>query len=409
MRVHRRAEIGKVLAGWAVALVIVLLLLEPVLRLAPSLIPISVLHRFTPSLRQEVAERLNLPTTRTRPVILAAQRSDGGPDIYLLTPDRNVNRADREDLAVGAIEEIASDPDGFCNLPERAARPRADVIFIGDSFTWCVGVGPMKSAAAAFEDKTGLTALDLGVPGIGPWEYLEVFRRYGTKRQPRIVVLNIYEGNDLRDIRRFDEFRATGRQRKREAIGGPFAWSYALAFTKAAIEEQIRKLRDRNRRDDFRYTVQAEGRTIAMNVGNADQDELASAYGMAAGRLDPSLYEGPLNAFAEMARAEGFRPVLAYIPSAYTAYSSSVRFSDEKSGRAVREMSWRQRAWLAANAPRLGLQFIDLVPAFEAVAAAGALTHFPANLHLTPAGHKVLAEAVAAALPVQDVAAAPAN
>jgi hypothetical protein len=89
MRVHRRAEIGKVLAGWAVALVIVLLLLESVLRLAPSLIPISVLHRFTPSLRQEVAERLNLPTTRTRPVILAAQRSDGGPDIYLLTPDRN--------------------------------------------------------------------------------------------------------------------------------------------------------------------------------------------------------------------------------------------------------------------------------------------------------------------------------
>jgi hypothetical protein len=408
MRVHRRAEMGKVLAGWAVALVIVLLLLESVLRLAPSLIPVAVLHRFTPSLRQEVAERLDLPTTRTRPVIPSAERSDGGPDIYLLTPDLNVTRADREDLALGAIEEIASDPDGFCNLPDQAARRRADVIFIGDSFTWCVGVGPLKSAATAFEDKTGLNALTLGVPGVGPWEYLEIFRRYGAKRQPKVVVLNIYEGNDLRDIRRFNGFRATGHERKREAIGGPFAWSYALAFTKAAIEVQVREFRDRDR-DDFRYVVRARGGTVAMNVGNADQDELASAYQMQAGEIDPSLYEKPLAAFAELARTEGFRPVLAYIPSAYTAYSSSVRFSDETAGRAVRSMSERQRAWLAANAPRLGLQFIDLVPAFEAAAAAGALTHFPANLHLTPAGHKVLAEAVAAALPAQDVAAAPAD
>jgi hypothetical protein len=379
-----------------------------VLRIVPSLIPIAVLHRFTPSLREAVAERLNLPTARNRPVILAADRSDGGPDIFILRPHANENRADPEDLALGAVERIVSDAEGFCNRPERAARPLADVILIGDSFTWCVGVGPEMAAAAAFEDVTGLKTLTLGVPGIGPWEYLQIYRRFGAKRQPKIVVMNLYEGNDLRDIRRFEEFRATGRQRKREAIGGPFAWSYALAFTKAAIEEQIRKLRDRNR-DDFRYEVQAEGRTISMNVGNADQDELASAYAMAAGRLDPSLYEGPLKAFAELARAEGFRPVLAYIPSAYTAYARSVRFADEKAGRAVREMSEKQRTWLAANAPRLGLPFVDMTPSFRRAAETGLLTHFPANMHLTPAGHKVAAEALAAGLPSADLAAARAD
>jgi hypothetical protein len=79
MRVHRRAEIGKVLAGWAVALVIVLLLLESVLRLAPSLIPISVLHRFTPSLRQEVASASTCPPHVPGPSSLPPSGATVGP------------------------------------------------------------------------------------------------------------------------------------------------------------------------------------------------------------------------------------------------------------------------------------------------------------------------------------------
>ena len=56
----------------------------------------------------------------------------------------------------------------------------------------------------------GATTYNLGVPGVGPYEYLEILRRFGLALEPRIVLLNIYEGNDLRDAVRFDEQRARG-------------------------------------------------------------------------------------------------------------------------------------------------------------------------------------------------------
>jgi hypothetical protein len=90
-----------------------------------------------------------------------------------------------------------------------------------------------------------------------------------------------------------------------------------------------------------------------------------------------------------------FKAVVSYIPSAYTAYESRVRFEDAGIGKSVQASSKAQRSWLRDNTRRLGITFVDLVPAFQAAADRGPLTHFPANVHLTAAGHQVVARELA--------------
>jgi hypothetical protein len=379
---------GAILVGFGVA--------ESSLRAFPHLIAVPVLDRFTPVLRQEVATRLGLPTVHTRPRIPSSERTDGGPDIHVFEPNRTiVVRVDPADLRFGATDSIAVDAGGFCNPSGAIERGAADIVLLGDSFTSCIGVKPTVVSAAVLEKETGLRAYHLGIPGIGPYEYIELLRRYGLRLRPRVVVMNIYEGNDLRDIGRFMDFRASGVQRdKSEAMGGPFAWSYALAFIKASVEQLAKSLK-KSMALDFRYSVVSGGNAVAMNVTNADQDEARNANRIISQELAPKLFEAPLAEFARMAREMDFKAVVSYIPSAYTAYESRVRFEDAGIGKSVQASSKAQRSWLRDNTRRLGITFVDLVPAFQAAADRGPLTHFPANVHLTAAGHQVVARELA--------------
>ena len=73
---------------------------EIALRVAPSLIGVAILERFHPSLRAEIAGRLGLSTEADRYVLRSAERSDGGPDIFMHRPNRRyVTAVDEADMA----------------------------------------------------------------------------------------------------------------------------------------------------------------------------------------------------------------------------------------------------------------------------------------------------------------------
>ena len=64
-------------------------------------------------------------------------------------------------------------------------------------------------------------------------------------------------------------------------------------------------------------------------------------------------------------------------------------------------MPWfsdRQRAYLRQKAEELGFVFVDLTPALQAAADRlqdEELLYYPANVHYTPSGHRVVADALA--------------
>ena len=387
----------KVLVGvTAVLLVLAMTLafMELVLRVMPSLISVAVLERMHPSLRSEIAGQLGLPTAGEYVVIESAQRSDGGPDLFISKPNQSWSRpVDDADRSHGAIDTYTMDGRGFCNPPELASLPFVDVVTVAGSVPNCSSVDAERVFSAQLGDVLSTSSYNLAVPGVGPYEYNEVLSRYVDDLRPRVVIFAISEANDLRDIQRYlDHVAGEGRERKGK-LGGPFRYSYVLAFIKAGIEALVRQA-SASSRPNFRYSVNSGGERIAMNIGNGDGDELRSAQDLLAGKLSPDLYEAPLRRFVDLSKQYNFVPVVIYVPAAYTVYQPGIAFEDPSISEAMAAYNKIQSDWLADEAASIGYRFVDATSALQAKGAEAPLLYFPSDMHLTAAGHRALAEAV---------------
>jgi len=279
---------------------------------------------------------------------------------------------------------------GFCNPLDKADRASVDVVTLGDSFTFCQVLDASDTFTARIENQTGLTTYNLGVAGIGPYEYLEILRKFGLALKPRVVVMNVYEGNDLKDLIENIDFRATGvPSEDKTRLGGPFAVSYALAYMKAGIELTYKQLK--GKKIDFGYSIDVQGTEWQMNLGNSDIDEVKHARRIVSGEISFDLFEEPLTDFVALAAEHGFIPVVTRLPSAHTAYRESVRFDTDVSHE-LAVYSQTQGDWLAGNADRIGYRFFDTVPVFREQVKTRPLAFYPANVHFTKEGHAIVAE-----------------
>ena len=426
------ASLGRT-AGVAVRAALIVLLcmaaVEAGLRVVPSVIPIHLLLQFDAELRGAIAARLGYPAERTTKYL---QRDDGGPPLWLTMPGQVVRHVVGRDEPE-AVPSAVMDWNGFCNPPDRN-RPdyQTDIVTIGDSFTWCLAVRPEDTWTSRMGDLTGRGTYNLSRPAIGPYEYVQLLRAFAIGKWPKIVIINIYEGNDLRDAHKFHRFRSNGSSRPTAATGPRddrrgvsslgrlyFAlldgWggrnSYALStlltvtndlYLKAsAAMTTAHQPRDPAVGDaappiDFRYRVDLGGRTgiVHFNPDNTDTDEVVYARLLQAGEVGVALFDAALDDIARLARLHGLSAILTYTPSAYTVYATRVRFDDPSVAEDLKAFSDRQRHYFAERTEALGLGFVDTTAALQAAAATDRLTHFPVSLHLTRYGHDVVARAI---------------
>lgn len=384
----------KRLRNAVIGILLGLVCVEVVLRSFPGQIGISTLARFEPELRAQIAGRLGMPAIETASMLTPDMRTDGGPTIFLPAPGSLVvTQVDPTDAEFGAVEVVRADDNGLCNDASQVERRVADVVMAGDSFTFCTAMSVTDTAAYRLEGLSGMRVYNLGVRSTGPYEYLEMMKRDAPALHPKFAIMNIFEGNDLRDVMRTRQFIDSGSDaRKKETPTLP-AWSYAVEFLRASAAPIVSTVKRGLRRDDFnfRYSATVGGVQLAMNRNNRDQDEAANAFAFENGEVSLDAFSEPLSNFVVWAKAADIVPIVTYLPSMYTAYSNAVTFEDARVGAAVRRFSAAQRNWLATHADVLGYRFIDLVPAFQAAAAAGVVTHFPNMVHPTPKGHDVVA------------------
>lgn len=385
--------LGLAVVTIGIALLVGFGLIEATLRVFPGLIGLSQLQNFEPTMRAEIANRLGLPTLATHIPITSDQRSDGGPPFFLWAPNALAYTfMDKADIALGALEHVQMDVNGLCNPTEKVLLGKADILVAGDSFTTCQGAAPKDGAAQKLQELTGLSTYNLGISNTGPYEYLEMLKRFAHFK-PRIAVMNIYEGNDLRDIVRYKRFvESGGTSEKDRELPAP-AWSYAAQFFKTAYklaEGYVKTATGADHDYDFRYSAQVGGHVMAMNIANKDQGEVERAVQLREGKISTDLFAEPLKAYVDWAKANGIVPVVTYIPSMYTAYQGTVTFQDPEVGKTVQAFSAAQRKWLAEHAQSIGYNFLDLTPVLQETAAKGELTHFPSNVHLTAKGEETV-------------------
>ena len=416
-----RTLVVRCVSALATAAIVVLLTftgMEAGFRIAPGLIPESLLKRFETHVRLEVAERRFLPNESQTWV---PTRTDDGPPIKLFKPHSEIQW---DFVDTGETGRMRMDDLGFCNAPEDDPnRDHVDLIAIGDSFTACHAPDPRLTWPSVLGRTLGMSAYNLGRGGYGPYEYLQLLRLFGLAKTPRVVVMLIYEGNDLRDAARYFDYVAASPDERRLFLDRagwkplryePARWldnplgrhSYAFDFAVVGVASVASDAVDGikgtgERKVDLHYTLAYPDGPLAMTTQNNDQDEVRTARDVAAGMLSFDAFDRALDDLAALARAHGFRAVVAYAPAAYTAYAGRVAFADAGVAAPLADFSRRQRDHLRDACDARGLAFVDLTPTMQAETQRRGrddLLYFPINVHFTPAGHRVAAEAIAAAI-----------
>ena len=384
---------------------------ELALRLVPSGIPLNLLTEFEPTLRSAIAKQRKLQRVEDTVVV---PRDDGGPAerMWIYKPAVEVTVPFGE---AGIVETVRMDDAGFCNADAAAYEKlkRLDVAAIGDSFTFCTYVVPADAWPAVLATRTGLRVYNFGMPGRGLHEYMQTLKAFALAKHPRFVVVAVYEGNDLRDAARFHQGGDSAgpnaqrpcpfasdrlcawHERLKHAFLGRHSYGFNLALSGIWRSTYNR----REKEIDFHYDIRfPDGNTVTFNSRNGDLDEVTYARALVRDEVSVDLFEGPLRSLVALGREHGFTPIVVYIPSAYTAYRHQAHFDDAAIERTLTEFSGRQRGYFARKAGEVGFVYRDLTPALQRAAAELPSTqrlYFRTNVHLTPAGHAVVAAEVA--------------
>lgn len=388
-------------------------LLEGMLRLFPAAIPLQILKGFEPGLRGAIAKRLALPTISDQ---VAVRRDDDGPPLTIYAPNQLIRTRFRDS---GIVNEVRMDTQGFCNPPSvDPARERFDIIALGDSFTWCTNVHPEAAWAHQLGGMLDRSVYNLSRGAIGLYEYIQLFKAFGLVKKPKLVVLNVYEGNDLRDAIRYHDHvnkiaHGTARELSLNAhstVEHIFEWgrsgwlhhnSYAfnlgLVVAQWAYQSLPRSGIQLTGEPDFRYTLRFPEAAIAFNPENVDGDELVHARALADGRISPTVLDAALDAIAALSDEHKFELLVIYSPSAHTAYAEFVTFAEAAAAPLMKQYSDTLRRYLGAATAARKIPFLDLTPALQQAArklGGREFLYYRTTVHFTAQGHNVVAEAI---------------
>jgi hypothetical protein len=335
---------------------------------------------------------------RQRPFLHSTVRSFRG---YLYSPLFGV------DVAPLTVE-TRLDKDGFAHNSASPSFP--DVAIIGDSFV-ADGVDERDSFGRRFEALSGLTVANLGVSGYGPFQYLEVLKRYGLSKKPKYAMFVFYAGNDIDNTHGYLDWRQTHSYGNVSLLYGSVYERFFAALSGIRyFNSQIRKNLTGAILASVSHEVPHSARPIHPNLavvrlGNqtlkmllVPENKVASTEAL----LSSSEWQAMkaiLSEFKMQCLANRVVPIVVYVPtitSIYAEYATSesgeywLRFRSDQ----IARKSITQRAMISL-ADELGIKLIDLTIPFEAAAASGKLLYQRFDTHWNSEGKAVAAEYVA--------------
>lgn len=304
--------------------------------------------------------------------------------------------------------EATFDEHGFRNV---AGDRRTDVVVLGDSFIE-VGETDADLFSVRLERISGLRTTNLGFSWYGPFQYLEVLKRFGVEKQPKFAVFSFFEGNDLQDIREYVRWTKGGDYYHFNLSSKGILGRYRLA-----VRETVQYLTER-RKPSQETRVVRESRDGDGVVRHPDLVDLKlgdrhfkARFGYTVTTTDiPQIVRSDewkdlrqlLTEFRKMCEEHRIIPLLMFIPTKAHIYAE---YSTELSGTNWTSIRKQQiaakdnlRNMIVNVATELQIPMIDLTPVFEASARKGEMLYYPFDTHWNQAGRQAAAEAAAKAL-----------
>ncbi len=276
-----------------------------------------------------------------------------------------------------------TDENGFRNP---VGVGKADVVFIGDSFTEGASVPEEDTFVRKFGLKSKLSAVNLGRGNYGPQQELIILKRYGFRYGPGLVVWQIFEGNDLTDARHFADWKANPGQHD----------SISLRYTKRSLIARWLAMTIPKDRGSPRFFEERNGQTgrLFLDYSYVPDQPAREPLGMAETRK--AIEEG-----YRLCQSRGVRLLIIFVPIKVRILAPYVRFRDASDrdhylpgGKLDSGSDFGSE--LAKFSEELGCPFLDMTNALRRRAAEDNRFVYSTDQdsHLDVDGHRVVAQAV---------------
>jgi hypothetical protein len=288
---------------------------------------------------------------------------------------------------------FVTDFEGFRNSTDLT---QADLVFLGDSYTEAGNTPEDQTFVRLTAGALGCSARNLAWAGFtGPMEWI-VFRKYGLRCQPRVVIWQVAETNDLSDAVLFQQWLNNGRPR-----GG--GW-IAPALTRRDIWKErsptwrlFAALR-RPRRWPVGGTFRdRDGRVVPIRLLWLPGKDQSPVDHPGWPLLADSFREG-----ARFLREEKIALVILLIPDKARALAPRLQLDERLLARNGPDWDLPEPQTLATHlralCGELDVPFIDATPALRKAAAEGELVYLPFDTHLSPRGHEVVRDVLVEAI-----------
>ena len=289
--------------------------------------------------------------------------------------------------------EYRTDENGFRN----SVKPQqADIVFIGDSYTEAAQVDEGDTFVRRVAQLTGLSVVNLARGAYGPQQELIVLQRYGPTFKPRVVVWQLFEGNDLYDAEEFAEWKKNPHQ-----VNTSLMERY---FDNSLLTELLTTTR----------RLESGGTMVTLRYHDGTSRRVSLRYPFEPDQLS-TLHTGmtetlsALEAGQRLCESQGIRLLVVVVPMMVRVLAPDISFDNQEDRmRFLPELREGQKdlgRTIQEFCDRSGCTFVDGFEALQRAAAAGSRNlYIPGDEHFDIEGHNVMAQTIVDSLKSENLA-----
>jgi lysophospholipase L1-like esterase len=314
---------------------------------------------------------------------------------HLHRPERSFDVAGKDFGARHSVDAL-----GFRNRWPWPERP--EIVAVGDSLTFGLGVGNDQAWPALVAHATGRRVINLGLVGAGPQQYLRLWETFGARLQPKLLIVGIYAQNDFWDAQLFDQWRQLGvgdNYMVWRDFGRPRRFRFRLRDPIVMADSLFRAHVYPVLRSSHLYNLlHAYGGGDLQAVGEAQILELAGG-----GRLQLA----PADFVRKIRGAEAHTPQFRLVIDALQRLHAAA--TDQGTHVLMILQPGKEEVYLPVAGEQaadptlalreafdtLGLPYLDLAPAFRRRAEAGEQLFFEIDSHPNETGYAFIGQMVA--------------
>ena len=296
-----------------------------------------------------------------------------------------------------------------------------EVLVIGDSYVE-IGEEDSFTLSEQLKQTTGLTTYNLGRGWYGPYQYVELLKRYGPRIRPRYAVLCFFDGNDAEDTKQYLRWQRGKSYYSFVLSTKSYLGRYLTAFRDAY--SYLLKIVGAGVRDIVSYTSSVSRSKTLENTDSSSGSEVHAIHpdlGIVDIGLQPVPmrfnYWNPLKPTEELLRTEewkaigqflkdyerlaaeyGIQPIIVFVPTKIEVYGSQhLETSNTHFLKKIKmQLEFENNSHDAFLHLIKGteLRLVDLLPEFRKQARAGKLLYYPFDTHWNLEGRRIAAKLI---------------